>query len=189
MDWKKLEPKATLLIAIFIISALSASNFLAKPTNLSAEALVTECTTCPEEEPTICKGENLSKVAGVRYRSFGNTGGNEVYLGEEDLGVGGNRVEQGVTWVAGTYDVTFAWNPATKKITTLVLDPSGGTVANLEYTLCCPGKTPGACWDSLLITVHIKDRPVEYIIELITEILGIKYKIEGDKIYLDPIDE
>jgi ferric-dicitrate binding protein FerR (iron transport regulator) len=43
--------------------------------------------------------------------------------------------------------------------------------------------------DSLLITVHIKDRPVKYIIELITDIMGIKYKIEGNTIYLIPIDD
>jgi ferric-dicitrate binding protein FerR (iron transport regulator) len=43
--------------------------------------------------------------------------------------------------------------------------------------------------DSLLVTVYIKDRPVEYIIELITEILGIKYKIDGDTIYLNPLDD
>lgn len=36
--------------------------------------------------------------AGVRFRSFGNTGGGEVYLGMPDLGVGSNRVERNLTW-------------------------------------------------------------------------------------------
>lgn len=36
--------------------------------------------------------------AGVRFRSFGDTGGSEVYLGQPDLGVGDNRVERNFSW-------------------------------------------------------------------------------------------
>lgn len=49
--------------------------------------------------------------AGVRFRSFGDTGGGEVYLGVPDLGVGSNRVETNFNWNSpGTFPFTFNYD-------------------------------------------------------------------------------
>jgi hypothetical protein len=56
--------------------------------------------------------------AGVRYRSFSNTGGQEVYLGTGDLGVAGNRAGQNYTWVSpGAFDFTFTVDLANDLLT------------------------------------------------------------------------
>jgi hypothetical protein len=56
--------------------------------------------------------------AAVRYRSFSNTGGQEVYLGTGDLGVAGNRAGQNYTWVSpGTFDFTFTVDLASNLLT------------------------------------------------------------------------
>jgi len=74
-------------------------------------------------------------LAAVRYRSFGNTGGNEIYLGVGDLGVAANRVEKGFTWVKPeSYDVTFTYVPDgvnSKLVTT-------GDFGTLTYNLSSP---------------------------------------------------
>jgi hypothetical protein len=48
--------------------------------------------------------------AGVRYRSFANTGGGEMYLGVPDLGVGANRSEINLTWASGPNSVSFSYD-------------------------------------------------------------------------------
>jgi hypothetical protein len=50
-----------------------------------------------------------AKNAAVRFKSFGNTGSNEIYLGVGNLGIGGNRVEQDFTWSAGDYPIEFEY--------------------------------------------------------------------------------
>mgnify|MGYP000665198746 CR=1 FL=1 len=70
------------------------------------------------------------KVAGVRFRSFGNTGGNEIYLGVGDLGVGSNRVEKGHFWSKpGSYPVTFTYDPSA--LTLVATGPFGTLTYNL----------------------------------------------------------
>jgi hypothetical protein len=49
--------------------------------------------------------------AGVRFRSFGDTGGGEVYLGVPDLGVASNRVEANFNWNSpGSFPFTFEYD-------------------------------------------------------------------------------
>jgi hypothetical protein len=61
------------------------------------------------------------KVAGVRYRSLGNTGADEIYLGVGDLGVAANRTAEQVTWAKpGTYDFTFSYDPGVPELRTTV---------------------------------------------------------------------
>lgn len=43
----------------------------------------------------------------ARFRSFGNTGGGEVFVGVGDLGVGANRQEINLTWTDGDYPFVF----------------------------------------------------------------------------------
>ncbi len=61
---------------------------------------------CPETP-----AKEFAKGIGVRYRSFGNTGGGEAYLGVGDLGVGANRVETNFKWADGTYEFEFTYDP------------------------------------------------------------------------------
>jgi hypothetical protein len=98
------------------------------------------CYTVPAPEPI--------KIAGSRFRSFGNTGAGEVYLGVGDLGVGANRVEKQVAWAKpGSYDVTFTYDPGTQ---TLVTSSSFGS---LTYNL--PG--PLDYMDSFEVIVADRD--------------------------------
>lgn len=75
------------------------------------------------------------KVAGVRFRSFANTGAGEIYLGVGDLGVGSNRVEKQYNWAKpGSYDITFEYNEAMNKLITTV-ERSDGTQDTLSYSI------------------------------------------------------
>jgi hypothetical protein len=73
-------------------------------------------------------------LAAVRYRSFGNTGGEEIYLGIPDLGVAANRTARdfGTTQKWGsTNEVTFTYDPASDKLLTTV--NTGSATFSLEY--------------------------------------------------------
>jgi opacity protein-like surface antigen len=74
-------------------------------------------------------GESL---AGNRFRSFGNTGGNENYLGIPSLGnPSPQRVERGISWSTSSltsYDFTFQYDQASDKLISTIASGS------LEYT-------------------------------------------------------
>lgn len=58
---------------------------------------------------------------GLRYRSFGNTGADEVYMGVGDLGVGANRVAQGKVWASpGTYRFNWTYDVNSDSMTSRV---------------------------------------------------------------------
>jgi hypothetical protein len=67
---------------------------------------------------------NVAHTA-VRFRSFGNTGGSEVYIGVPDLAVAANRSEQNFVWENGDYKVNVIYNPWTG-----VLSVSGFNINN-----------------------------------------------------------
>ena len=73
------------------------------------------------------------ELVGVRYRSFANTGGKEIYLGVPDLGLPANRVETDLTW-AEWNKVTFTFDRANNQLTTEV-DPGadGIDIVTLVY--------------------------------------------------------
>jgi len=52
-----------------------------------------------------------SETAALRFR--GQSTGNEVYLGQNDLGVGANRDEGAVVWAPGTYGFTWTFDSLT----------------------------------------------------------------------------
>ncbi len=59
----------------------------------------------------------FSHSGGVRYRSLGNTGGREMYLGVSDLGVGINRVEVDFNWSSpGSHPFEFTYDKANDKL-------------------------------------------------------------------------
>lgn len=107
--------------------------------------------------PTVTPGySNLTEAAGVRYR--GNSSGNEIYLGIPNLGTAGNRVEASypnvyANWTAGTYTVTFSFDPVENKVATTI-NGAGGTAA-LEYDFdikMAPGCATSG-WNTLDINV------------------------------------
>ncbi|MGI1661687.1 VPLPA-CTERM sorting domain-containing protein [Palleronia sp. KMU-117] len=83
--------------------------------------------------PVLSAGLNpeFSGDAAVRYRSFGNTGGNETYLGKGDLGQPGNRVEQGYTWTDGAFDFAFTIDLANNRLTSKL---PGASLLTYGYT-------------------------------------------------------
>ncbi len=71
-------------------------------------------------------------VGAVRYRSFNNTGGEEVYLGIPDLGAAGNRVGQNITWGV-SQEFTFTYDANTDMLSTTV-----GSNTTKYYTISDP---------------------------------------------------
>jgi hypothetical protein len=67
----------------------------------------------------------------VRFRSFGNTGGEEVYLGEPNLGDPANRNAAQFTWAPGAYDFEFVVD-LDNDLLSATLD--GGTPLTYSYT-------------------------------------------------------
>lgn len=90
----------------------------------------------------------------VRYRSFGNTGGDEIYLGVHDLGVAGNRTAAQFSWTKpGTYDVEMTL--ASGVLSTSVSD---GTSTTLTYGSTIGGPAaPCTAWDALEVVVLNRD--------------------------------
>ncbi|MBL8792802.1 MAG: hypothetical protein JNM56_02755 [Planctomycetia bacterium] len=82
-------------------------------------------------------------LASVRYRSFANTPGDEIYLGPGDTGNPANRVAQQYGWYTnpadpGEYDFTFEYdaNPLAPKLkTTLTPVDTPGDPTTLTYNL------------------------------------------------------
>jgi len=74
------------------------------------------------------------ELIGVRYRSFGNTEGEEIYLGIPDLGLTTHRLGANTTW-AEWNKVAFSYDPLKDELTTEV-DPGddGLGVTTLVYS-------------------------------------------------------
>lgn len=86
--------------------------------------------------------------AGVRFRSFGDTGGNEVYLGIPDLGNGANRNEIGFNWNSpGSFPFTFTYDRVNAEINVQVNGESEN-YTGVDFTDDI---------DTLLVTVASRD--------------------------------
>lgn len=87
---------------------------------LTPSALPLDAFTAPLGGPTV---QGPAEVAGVRFRSFANTGGREIFLGIPDLGQGGNRVETDYTWQQpGVFFAALYYDPETLLLTTIVVN-------------------------------------------------------------------
>lgn len=64
-------------------------------------------------------------VGAVRYRSFSNSGGQEIYEGIPDLGVAANRTARDINWVAGDNSITFTYDALTDRLSTSVTNSNG----------------------------------------------------------------
>lgn len=74
-------------------------------------------------------------VGGVRFRSFGNTGGEEVYLGGSNLGDGNGRVAQQYRWTSpSATPVVFSFDADLSRIFAQV-----GTNPQLDYGIDVTG--------------------------------------------------
>jgi hypothetical protein len=73
------------------------------------------------EAATVTSGwdPDAENLFGVRYRSFANTGGGEVYLGIPDLGNGSNRNEINLNW-GQSNDITYSYDPLNRLVSTTV---------------------------------------------------------------------
>ena len=69
-------------------------------------------------------------LIGVRFRSFANTGGEELYTGIPDLGNGANRTASNLNW-AEENSVTFTFDPTADKLIATVTNGNGTTT--IEY--------------------------------------------------------
>jgi len=98
------------------------------------------------QSPTITPGYAPydQELISVRFRSFANTGGEEIYVGVPDLGAPQPRVVRNMTWVAGTNTITIVYDQALASLTATVVN-SNGTFSlantNLVADLAAKGKT------------------------------------------------
>lgn len=72
------------------------------------------------------------QLGGVRYRSLKNTGGDEIYIGIPDLGIGANRAQRQMTWAQGVNQIVFTYDPNNDKLSTTVTNGNGSYL--LEYS-------------------------------------------------------
>ncbi|WP_420628652.1 hypothetical protein [Candidatus Leptofilum sp.] len=80
----------------------------------------------------ITEGEEAYEEAliGLRFRSFNNTGGSELFLGVPDLGVGANRNERNIQW-AETNSISWTYTPVSDMMNVTVSNTNGDY--SLEY--------------------------------------------------------
>jgi len=150
-------------ITLATTSSTTTSTTLVDPSTTTTSTTTTSPTTTTTLAPV--------KIAGVRYRSFANTGAEEIYLGTGDLGVAANRTAAQVTWVKpGTYDITFSYDPNVPELRTTVVGianpvnetvvrPLSGPLAamdSIEIALC--DRVPGSQVD--LLNVEVDGQPV-----------------------------
>jgi len=93
--------------------------------------------------------------AGVRYRSFANTGGQEIYMGP-NMGAGGypNRVTQEFWWSKpGTHEISFTYDPVANTLTTVVDGNPPLVYSDISLHAGCLPST----WNVMQIIVVIRD--------------------------------
>lgn len=110
---------------------------------------------CGSLNPTIAPqvvlgAADMTSAAGARFRSFNNTGGEEVYAGLHDLGSAAGRVAQNLSWTKpGTHDVTIEYDADTDTIFTTV-----GTNPTISKSLAGAACTT---WDTAQLAVVNRD--------------------------------
>lgn len=128
---------------------------LSGPYTFSWEILAVQWNEDPPAGPEVFEGYDPAfvKAAGIRFRSFGNTGGDEIYLGIPDLGVAANRAPAQFTWSKpGTHAAMFSYDPGTD---TIYGDVNGTSLSwsNVAATANCPP----ADWNALQFDVVGRD--------------------------------
>ena len=126
---------------------------LAHGDGIPGEGFLLDCTPLIVEEGPITYETDQPSV---RYRSFANTGGQEIYIGKQDLGNPINRADaDNHTWGSGLNYFVFSYDANTGVLSTTVTDgtttTSSGTIALGDGT-CGPDN-----WNALEILVLNRD--------------------------------
>ncbi|MEM1111504.1 MAG: hypothetical protein AAGI11_06310 [Pseudomonadota bacterium] len=79
-------------------------------------------------------------LVAARFRSFGNTGGGEIYVGVGDLGASANRQEINRTWTDGDFPFTFTLDRVADE---LRVDVDGQTLTFPNFSAEIASKTSG----------------------------------------------
>lgn len=105
----------------------------------------------PVTPPQVVLGvADMTSAAGARFRSFNNTGGEEVYAGLHDLGSAAGRVAQNLSWTKpGTHNVTVEYDADTDTLFTTV-----GTNPTISKSLAGAACTT---WDTAQLAVVNRD--------------------------------
>jgi Ca2+-binding RTX toxin-like protein len=80
---------------------------------------------------TIPCAKTFTELIGTRYRSLGNSGGEEIYAGVPDLGTAARRTGANATWVAGDNFVSFTLDPVNDKLISSMSNSAGSW--SVEY--------------------------------------------------------
>ncbi len=89
----------------------------------------------------------------VRFKSFGNTGSREIYLGKHDLGVASNRFEMDYVWTnPSTYHVVFSYDSSSNTVLTSTGILTMTTSLTLGSGTCNPWE-----WNVLEVLVFNRD--------------------------------
>ena len=92
----------------------------------------------------------MTSALGSRFRSFNNTGGEEVFVGLHDLGVGSNRTAQNISWTKpGVHQVVVEYDADTQTLSTTV--GSNPTISRSVTTAVC------SAWDTAQLSVFNRD--------------------------------
>lgn len=118
----------------------------------------------PIPEPSVVLGAaDMTAAAGARLRSFGNTGGDEVYVGLHDLGVPAGRTAQNLSWtVPGTESLVVAYDSSANTISTTI-GSNPASVKSLAGAVC-------TAWDTAQLA--IANRDVDTTVNLNNVMLG-----------------
>jgi hypothetical protein len=112
---------------------------------LAVAAFLLAVATPPASAQTVTGGfvTTRESLAGVRFKSLGNTGSKEIYLGVPDVGTASHRTERDVTWAA-TNDATFQYDAINDQLIATIVNVNGTynlTYPNLSTQITTFGKT------------------------------------------------
>ncbi len=94
---------------------------------------------------TVSTGNNVTDplLMGARFRSLANTGGEEVYVGNPDLGVAANRNATDLNWVSGDNDFVLTYDAGTDTLTADVSNTSASSPYSVSFANALGGSNPG----------------------------------------------
>jgi len=124
-------------------------------------AILLGATALPVDAQTVTSGlvTTRESLAAVRFKSLGNTGSKEIYLGVPDVGTGSHRTERDVTWAA-TNDATFQYDAINDELIATIANVNGTydlTYPNLSSQITTLGKTFNvADMDFMQISVYAR---------------------------------
>lgn len=113
----------------------------------------------------------------ARLRSFGNTGANEVYIGQGDIGNGANRNEARVNWsnnTTGPNSFVFSYSPGE-----IALGGSGSTTGSASWNLGSGFDNP---FDAFVIELRVQNRTGRRIVleDIVFQVDGEGQQLLGD---------